>query len=64
MAGYYKGKCLLQGDRKSEADGLQLRASDFLYQLHDSNSLVVFEGKVAAVGPVVAQKRALTPSAS
>ena len=61
VAGYYKGKFLLQGDRKAEADGLQLRASDCLYQLHDSNSLVVFEGKVATVGQVVAQKRALTP---
>ena len=61
VAGYYKGKFLLQGDRKAEADGLQLRASDCLCQLHDSNSLVVFEGKVATVGQVVAQKRALTP---
>ena len=65
VAGYYKGKFLLQGDRKAEADGLQLRASDCLYQLQDSNSLVVFEGKVATVGQVVCadppQRRNLLP---
>ena len=61
VAGYYKGSFLMQGQRGKEAENFQFRPADVMYELQDSKTEALFEGKLQQLGKIVAQKRAITP---
>ena len=60
IAGFYRGSFVLQkaDDKESAA-----RPADCHFELEDSSSLVLLEGKLVKLGEVVAQKRAISPLA-
>ena len=61
VAGYYKGSFLMQGQRGKEAENFQFRPADVMYELQDSRTEALLEGKLQKLGKIVAEKRAVTP---
>lgn len=58
LAGYYKGKFV---SFKGKNPGDEKLPADVCFQLQDSSSLILYDGKMLSVGNVVAQKKAVTP---